>query len=485
MSQRKRRMRLADLLHGLADAGHWAELAVRGMALDSRQLRPGDVFVALAGSNVHGLDHLAAARAAGAVAVLCEPGDLDRVDQDFPALAVAELRLRLPELARRLWGDPSGMDLVAVTGTNGKSSIAWLLAQALGGAMIGTLGVGRPGEQVNVGLTTPDLLSVYRALAELREDGIKRVVMEASSHALEQARLAGLAFSSVIFTNLGHDHLDYHADRQSYGAAKARLFSDYISQRQLINVDDDFGRELAARLAASPGLITYGCRADRSPDIGGRLLATTRSGLRGIVQLPDVDLTVESGLLGRINFMNLLVLVAELDARGYPPADIQRRIIGLTPVPGRIQAMAEGRVVIDYAHTPDALENVLNSLRELTPGELWCVFGCGGDRDRAKRPLMGRIAESLADRVILTDDNPRSESSLAIIREIQAGMRHPDRCQVVPDRAEAIARAIHGAADEDVVLIAGKGHETEQLIGSERLAFSDQQAAEAALVVSA
>ena len=485
MNQRKRRMRLADLLHGLADAGHRADLAVRGMAIDSRQLRPGDVFVALAGSAGHGLDHLAAARAAGAVAVLCEPGDLERVDQDFPALAVAELRSRLPELARRLWGDPSGMDLVAVTGTNGKSSIAWLLAQALGGAMIGTLGIGRPGEQVNAGLTTPDLLSVYRALAELREDGIKRVVMEASSHALDQARLAGLAFSSVIFTNLGHDHLDYHADRQSYGAAKARLFSDYISQRQLINVDDDFGRELAARLAASPGLITYGCRADRSPDVGGRLLATTRSGLRGIVQLPDLELTLESCLLGRINFMNLLVLVAELDARGYPPEDIQRRISGLAPVPGRIQAMAEGRVVIDYAHTPDALENVLSSLRELTPGDLWCVFGCGGDRDRAKRPLMGRIAESLADRVILTDDNPRSESSLAIIREIQAGMRHPDRCQVVPDRAEAIARAIHGAADDDVVLIAGKGHETEQLIGSERLAFSDQQAAAAALAVSA
>ncbi len=481
MSETKRRSRLADLLHGLAEPGEQADLAVRGLAIDSRCLRPGDLFVALAGGSGHGLDHVKSALDAGAVAILCEPQDLSRAPGDLPVIGVEDLRARLPELARRLWGDPAGMDLVAVTGTNGKTSLAWLLAQALDGAMIGTLGAGKPGGQVSTGLTTPDVLSVYRALAELREAGVNTVILEASSHALDQGRLEGLSFSSVIFTTLGHDHLDYHGDRARYGAAKARLFSDYPSRRQLVNIDDDFGAGLAERLSASPGLLTYGCNAARHPDVAGRHLTCERTGLRGTVSLPRDSIEVQSSLLGRINFMNLLVVAAELDARGLTGAEIQGRIGALKPVPGRMQALAEGRVVIDYAHTPDALESVLSSLRELTPGELWCVFGCGGDRDRAKRPLMGRIAESLADRVVLTDDNPRNESSLAIIREIQSGMRHPNRCQAVPDRAKAIARALRAAAEDDVVLIAGKGHETDQVVGEQRLPFSDEQVARAAL----
>ncbi len=481
MNEHKRRTRLADLLHGLADTSKHADLAVRGMAMDSRCLRPGDLFVALVGASGHGLDHLEAARAAGAVAILCEPDDLAGLPADLPAIGVPGLRARLPELARRLWGDPAGMDLVAVTGTNGKTSLAWLLAQALDGAMIGTLGVGRPGEQAGTGLTTPDVLSVYRALAELREAGIETAIIEASSHALDQGRLAGLSFSTTIFTSLGHDHLDYHGDLERYAEAKARLFTEYASRRQLINRDDAFGARLVQRLSASPGLLTYGCSSESGLDVRGRLLASERSGLDGEILLPQGSIKVRSRLIGRINFMNLLVVAAELDARAVAFEDIQRRIETLQPVPGRMQALAQGRAVIDYAHTPDALENVLASLRELTPGELWCVFGCGGDRDRAKRPRMGRIAESLADRVVLTDDNPRNESALAIIREIQSGMRHPDRCQVVPDRAEAIARALRLAADEDVVLIAGKGHETEQVIADKRLPFSDEQVARAAL----
>ncbi|TVQ36097.1 MAG: UDP-N-acetylmuramoyl-L-alanyl-D-glutamate--2,6-diaminopimelate ligase [Wenzhouxiangella sp.] len=485
MSERKRRTRLADLLHGLTDTGAHADLAVRGLAMDSRCLRPGDLFVALAGASGHGFDHLEAALAAGAVAVLCESQDQAPAGGAMPVIGVPELRKRLPELARRLWGDPAQMDLLAVTGTNGKTSVAWLLAQALDGAMIGTLGVGRPGEQISTGLTTPDVLSVYRALAELREVGIRTVVLEASSHALDQERLAGLSFSTVIFTTLGHDHLDYHGDLDHYAAAKARLFGDYASQRQLINRDDAFGARLAERLSGSPGLVTYGCDGRASLDVTGRLGAIARTGLSGEVQLPDSLIAVRSRLLGRINFMNLLVVVAELDARGFDAREIQRRVEALLPVPGRMQALAGGRVVIDYAHTPDALENVLTSLREVTPGELWCVFGCGGDRDRAKRPLMGRIAEALADRIVLTDDNPRNENSLAIIREIQAGMRHPNRCQVVADRAQAIARAIRSAAAEDVVLVAGKGHEIEQVIGDRRLPFSDEQAVREALEVAA
>ena len=485
MNEHKRRARLADLLHGLAETGVHAELAVRGLAMDSRCLRPGDVFVALAGHQGHGLDHVESARAAGAVAILCEPDDLGRSGDLLPSIAVADLRGRLPELARRLWGDPAGMDLVAVTGTNGKTSVAWLLAQALDGAMIGTLGAGRPGQQIVTGLTTPDVLSVYRALAELRETGVTSVVLEASSHALDQQRLAGLSFSSVIFTTLGHDHLDYHGDLERYAAAKARLFTEHVSRRQLINGDDEFGRRLAERLTASPGLLTYGCAKTELLDVTGQLSLSERAGLAGEIQLPGRRISVRSGLLGRINFMNLLVVVAELDARGLDDQEIRRRVEALLPVPGRMQALAGGRVVIDYAHTPDALQSVLTSLRELTPGELWCVFGCGGDRDRAKRPQMGRIAESLADRVVLTDDNPRHESSLSIIREIQAGMRQPGRCQVVPDRAQAIERAIKAAAMDDVVLVAGKGHETEQVIGDRRQPFSDEQVVRNLLEVAA
>ncbi len=483
-------IRLAELLEGVADASASAELTVSGLALDTRQLRAGDVFVALAGGQGHGLDHLGSAIANGAVAVLHDGQGPLPSDCPLPLIRVEGLKGRLIELARRVWQDPAAaLDLVAVTGTNGKSSVAWLLAQALDGAMIGTLGIGRPGSHRAAALTTPDVLSLHRALAELRDAGLTLVVMEASSHALDQQRLAGLSFSSVIFTTLGHDHLDYHGDLAAYGAAKARLFFDYDSVRQLINVDDAFGAELAARLDGSPGLIRLSLDSEGAT-VSARIRRADSEGLSLAVRLRGGELELESALIGRVNAWNLLIVAAELEARGVDLAEIKARIAALKPVPGRMQALGQGpRVVIDYAHTPDALANALASLRELGPERLWCVFGCGGDRDRAKRPRMGQIAEALADRVVLTDDNPRSEDSLAIIRAIQAGMREPTRCQVVPDRAAAIQRAVAEAGRVDIVLVAGKGHETEQLIGNQRLPFSDEltsrQALEAACSISA
>lgn len=488
MTKLSRHINLHDLLLGFAPLEGRANPSITGLSLDCRQLQPDEAFVALAGRECHGMDFFDAALAAGAAAVICDDQAAVPTACSVPVIVVPALAERLPELARRFWGDPAGMDLVAVTGTNGKSSVAWLLAQALGGAMIGTLGVGRPGAHQATTHTTPDVLSLHRMLAGLRNDGIQTVVMEASSHALDQQRLGGLAFSSVIFTTLGHDHLDYHVNPEAYGAAKAGLFRDYPSQRQLINVDDAFGQKLAAELSNSPGLVRYALGSNAPAAVKGQLINAGAEGLHGTINLDGKVLEVRSRLIGRVNFYNLLVVAAELNARGVEFAEIARRVAGLDPVPGRMQPVAggDGRcVIIDYAHTPDALENALNSLSELGGSRLLCVFGCGGDRDRAKRPRMGRIAESLADVVILTDDNPRHESSLAIIREIQAGMRHPERCLVIPDRAEAIERALELAATDDLVLIAGKGHESEQVIGNQRHAFSDEAVVRGLLEIAA
>jgi UDP-N-acetylmuramoyl-L-alanyl-D-glutamate--2,6-diaminopimelate ligase len=479
------------LLSGLVESDQVPDLEVGGLSLDSRRLNRGDGFVALAGLQGHGMNHLDQAIARGAAAIFHDGRASVPADCPIPAIEVPDLAERLDGLARRVWGDPgAGMDLVAVTGTNGKSSVAWLLAQALDGAMIGTLGIGRPGTHRKGDMTTPDVLTLYRELAGLREAGLSTVVMEASSHALDQGRLAGLTFSSAIFTTLGHDHLDYHADRQSYGAAKARLFHDFPSDRQLINLDDGFGLELAEQLKASPGLIGYSLAGHPDAHVRADSISSGPAGLKADLIVDGRCLPVRSSLIGRVNLWNLLIVAAELAARGVSDADIIAVIDRLEPVPGRMQPIREGNgngdgdgrlAVVDYAHTPDALNHALESLRELTPRELWCVFGCGGDRDRAKRPRMGRIAESLADHVVLTDDNPRHEDGMSIIRAIQEGMHRPHRCLVIRDRAEAIARAIGDSRVGDVVLIAGKGHEADQVVGDERRPFDDVASAREAL----
>ena len=475
---------LGWLLNDLGGAGAAADVAVEGLVMDSRQVTAGAVFVALAGGSRHGLEFVDQAAASGAVAVLHDGQGTAPTGASLPLIEIPDLARRLPELARRLWGDPvARMDLVAVTGTNGKSSLAWLLAQALDGAMIGTLGVGRPGAHRPLTHTTPDVLTLYRLLADLRRSGERRVVLEASSHALDQRRLDGLGFSSVVLTTLGHDHLDYHADQAAYAAAKARLFSDYPSRRQVINLDDAFGVELAERLAGSQGLLTYGLDS-AAAQVSGELIRVDADGLHGRIRLPGKTIDVRSELIGRVNFYNLLVVAAELHARGLDGDEISARLGALSSVPGRMQRLCSGAtpvVIVDYAHTPDALDNALRSLRDITPGRLWCVFGCGGDRDRAKRPMMGQIAEALADQVILTDDNPRSEPPLVIIRDIQSGMKAPERSRVRTDRAAAIRLAIRDATSDDVVLIAGKGHESEQIHGDAVRPFSDAEEAVAAL----
>ncbi|MFP4335545.1 MAG: UDP-N-acetylmuramoyl-L-alanyl-D-glutamate--2,6-diaminopimelate ligase [Wenzhouxiangella sp.] len=474
-------MAWTELLDGLAQPTQ--EIVLEDLCLDSHHCRPGSGFVAVAGEQGHGLDYLDQAIAAGAVAVIHD-GSRALAPGAVPAVAVPDLAARLPLLARRFFGSPDEMDLLAVTGTNGKTSVAWLLAQALDGAMLGTLGRGRPGDQQPGTHTTPDLLSVYRSLAALRAEGVGCVVLEASSHALAQHRLAGLRFSSVIFTGLGHDHLDYHADLDAYFAAKARLFTDYPSQRQIINLDDPHGRVLADRLASGSHVLGYSLAGRSSAVAHLSPLRLDLAGIEARLVLGDAEQIVHSALIGRINLHNLAIVALELRARGMDWNCIGARIAALEPVPGRMQVVADDqgtRAVIDYAHTPDALEQVLTSLRELGAEQVWCVFGCGGERDRAKRPMMGRIAESLADRVILTDDNPRSEDGTTIIREIQAGMRCPERTRVIRDRTEAIRIALAEAGADDLILVAGKGHETVQWVGGQAHPHSDLAAVREAL----
>ncbi len=485
----ERALTMEALFDGLAElpGGGWPR--VTGVCLDSRLVRPGDLFVALSGASGHGMRFVYQARDRGAAAVVHDGRSAPPEDLGLPELAVSDIAERLPTLARRFWGEVvDGLDLVAVTGTNGKSSVAWLLAQALEGAMIGTLGWGRPGRHESGSLTTPDIFSVYRQLADLAGQGVGSVVLEASSHALEQGRLAGLAFSSTIFTTLGHDHLDYHADRAAYGAAKARLFTEFGSKRQLINLDDDFGAELAERLAPGGRMIGYTLAGDPKAVAKASLLAADMSGLRAEFELPCGRFEARSKLIGRINLWNLLIVAAELAERGGDPRSIRETLAALQPVPGRMEPIGRAGAplaIIDYAHTPDALENALTSARELSDGTLWCVFGCGGDRDREKRPRMGRVAERLADRIVLTDDNPRGEDGLSIIRAIQAGMEKPQRSIVIRDRARAIARALSGGEPGDIVLVAGKGHETDQVIGDERLPCDDHVSVREALGVAA
>jgi UDP-N-acetylmuramoyl-L-alanyl-D-glutamate--2,6-diaminopimelate ligase len=481
--------RLDELLTGLVADGTAPPVTIGGLTMDSRRVVIGDAFVALSGTRTHGMEYAWDALAAGAAVVLHDGRATVPAGLASHCVEVPQLRERLYRIAQRFWDDPAAsLDLVAVTGTNGKSSVAWLLAQALEGGMVGTLGVGAPGAQHTGTHTTPDVLGLYAALAAMRAAGLTSVVLEASSHALDQRRLDGLTFTTAVFTNLGRDHLDYHGTMEAYGAAKARLFRDFDSRRQLINCDDAFGRVLADELADSPGLLRYGLDREHRPDVLAGVRAASLDGLQLDINTPEGRIHCRSGLIGRINASNIAVVAAELIARGHPPADVVEIVGGLTPVPGRmnrIDGPAGQRVIIDYAHTPDALANALSALREVTPGRLVCVFGCGGERDRGKRPRMGRVAEAMADAVVLTNDNPRFEEPLRILREIQAGMARPERASVVPDRRLAIERAIAGASSSDCVLVAGKGHETDQDFGARRIRFSDFEAVRHALTEAA
>jgi UDP-N-acetylmuramoyl-L-alanyl-D-glutamate--2,6-diaminopimelate ligase len=499
-----------------------ASVRVRGLTLDSRAVQPGDLFLALPGRRSHGLEHAAEAAARGARAILFDPpvgaaggpaaaagagavGGTGAAGDAGRALPAEVLLAPVPGLARlvgriadRFFEHPSERLRVAgITGTNGKTTCAWLLAQCLervglGAGYLGTLGWGRLGEISQVSHTTPDAVQVHRMLAELGLMGARCVAMEVSSHALDQGRVDGVRFRIAAFTNLTRDHLDYHGSMEAYGEAKALLFAGQI-EHAVINVGDAFGRHLAARCATPLIAVSVGAQEFVAAGLFDTLIARrVQVDLRGLVLEVEGSLgrvELRTRLLGRFNAENALIVLGCLHALGIPLEAGARALEGCEAAPGRMELLESpdpGRplAVIDYAHTPDALAKALQALREHCAGDLWCVFGCGGDRDRGKRPLMGAIADELADRLIVTDDNPRGESPAAIVEEIIAGFRvHAPR--VIHDRARAIGTALSEARSGDWVLIAGKGHEDYQIYGSTRRRFSDRHEALKSLGVAA
>jgi len=486
---------LSQLLEGLAESP--PDLEIAGLALDSRALVAGGLFLACGGARQHGLDFIDQALAQGAAAVAWEPDGAaseQRAATLGPGLQIPLLRVeRLSRLASliagRFYGHPSRqLDLIGITGTNGKTSVSHLLAQVMGRrapcGIVGTLGVGLPGELQATGYTTPDAVRLQAELAGLLGQGCRYVAMEVSSHALDQGRADALTFDSAVFTNISRDHFDYHGDMQNYAAAKQRLFHMPGLGSAVINLDDPLGSELLGSLAGGVETLVYSLDplAVIPPGVTGwvRALAVrpTAAGLEIELDSHWGAGRLHSPLLGRFNAANLLAVLLLLLNRGWGLEEALAGLAGAGTVAGRMEAYGaagQPRVVIDYAHTPDALEKALQALRVHSQGRLLVVFGCGGDRDRGKRPLMGRLAERLADRVLVTDDNPRSESSAGIIQEILAGMQRPESVEVVADRGRAIARAVAQAAPDDLVLVAGKGHEDYQLVGRRRLHFSDRE----------
>jgi len=480
---------LRDLLAGVAGVPALAERAIAGLASDSRQVRPGDLFLATRGLHHHGLEFLEAVRAAGAAAVAWEPPYAGGIEAgaEPPLLAVENLGHQLGAIAGRFYGEPSlDLKVVGITGTDGKTSCAHFIAQALDPGecgVLGTLGYGMPGRLRAASHTTPDALTLQCQMAEFRDQGAKVVAMEVSSHALAQRRVEGLRFAVAILTNLTRDHLDYHGDLAAYAAAKRRLFLDHQPCHAVLNLDDAFGRELAADLAGRTNVVGYGLRARPvdGPDawVGGSDLELYPAGLRLRVVSSWGEGVLHAGLLGRFNASNLLAALAALLVLNVPFAEALQRLSGVVTVPGRMERFGGGAgqplAVVDYAHTPHALEQVLRALREHVQGQLWCIFGCGGDRDPGKRPLMGSCVERYADKVVVTDDNPRTEDPERIVLAILEGMQRPQQAAVVRTRGQAISSALAEAGEGDIVLIAGKGHENYQLLGTERLPFSDRE----------
>ncbi|MGE0355619.1 MAG: UDP-N-acetylmuramoyl-L-alanyl-D-glutamate--2,6-diaminopimelate ligase [Burkholderiales bacterium] len=460
------------------------------LTTDSRQVKRGSVFVAFPGATLDGRGFIAEALARGAAAVIWERRGFEWDERwDVPNLAVEDLRGKASGIAGLVFGEPSEkLWMVGVTGTNGKTSVSQWVAQAFEGlgrraAVLGTLGHGLVGERAETKNTTPDPVVLQRELADYLRRGAKVAAMEVSSHGLDQGRTAGIRFDVAVFTNLTRDHLDYHGTMEAYAEAKFRLFGARGLGHAAINVDDEWGRRFAERLRASPlEVIGYGLD-------GGRLRAADiglgEAGLRFRVEGDWGTGEVAVPVLGRFNVSNLLAVIATLLAGGVALPEALAAVAALKPVPGRLERLGGGEaplVVVDYAHTPDALEKALAALRPAVApgGKLHCVFGCGGERDPGKRPIMGEAAARLADRVVVTSDNPRGEDPQAIIDQVLAGIPG-GAAEALADRQVAIFSAVHQARAGDVVLVAGKGHETWQEIAGVRHPFRDAEVAAAAL----
>ncbi len=478
--------KLRTLLTGIADVTDMENVDVRGISLDSRNIENGFLFIALSGTVQDGSDFIADAVNRGAVAVLQDAATTPNINVMVPLLAVTDLRAQAGRIADRFYDAPSSkLTVIGVTGTNGKTTCTQLLARALNKhsrrcAVIGTLGNGFPDELEECGHTTPDVVLLHRLLADFHRQGAEYVCIEVSSHALDQERTSGVVFDIAVFTNLSRDHLDYHGNMENYGVAKSRLFALPGLDAAVINSDDTFGQQLLNGIHQDIKTYRYGFT---EADIQITNVETVREGLRLDFKSPQGRMHFVSQLYGRFNAMNLAAITAVLLHIGHSKDEVELIFSEMEPVIGRAERFVGDQalplVVVDYAHSPDALEHILQALREHTSGVLWCVFGCGGDRDKGKRSLMGAVAEKLADHVILTDDNPRTETPQSIVKDILSGMQTTPHIE--HDRKAAILYAVQAASEQDVVLVAGKGHETYQQIGDKKLPFSDRDTVKAIL----
>lgn len=466
----------------------YADIMISGMQLDSRKVRPGDLFLALPGQMHDGRQFIEQAVANGAVAVLAEAPVAGFVDVvSVPLVEVPELHCEAGVLAAQFYCKPSSaMHVIGVTGTNGKTTTTRIIAQlirALGRpcGVIGTLGATLTDDVAAASNTTPDALSLQQQLAQWLAQDVVAVSMEVSSHALDQGRVNGVKFATAIFTNLSHDHLDYHGSMEAYGRAKLRLFASEGLQYALINADDPFVDNVRSAVTAGAQVFTYSARG-AAADVRIVNARFQADGVRAELHSPWGTVDFFSPLPGDFNLANVAAAVAALVLSGENLPEVLDAVARLQPVPGRMALVPNTRgfqVIVDYAHTPHALEQVLVALRPYVSGSLVTVFGCGGERDREKRQIMGRVACSLSDRVWVTSDNPRSEEPLQIMREIESGCT--GEYTLIVDRAQAIATAVAAASAGDCVVIAGKGHEDYQLVDGTRLPFSDEAHARAAL----
>lgn len=490
---------MPTLLSNPQDAAQWLAARVNGtLRTDSRRVQQGDAFIAWPGYAVDGRSFVPAALAAGAAVCLVERDGVEAFAlEDERVAAVPGLKAATGAIADRWFGQPSAaLDIVASTGTNGKTSTAWWTAQALSAlgrrcGVIGTLGVGEPGQVQSTGLTTPDPVTLHGALRDMADQGFAACALEASSIGLVEHRLDALRIRVALLTNFTQDHLDFHGSMAAYWKAKRSLFDWPGLQAAVLNIDDAQGAELAAELSGT-GIDVWTVSLRGAARLRTEGLCYIDGGLAFDAVEGAQRAAVRTQLVGEFNASNLLVVMAGLRALGVPLADAALAAARLTPVPGRLQRVAEAgvgtgdtvEVVVDYAHTPDALEKALHALRPLASargGRLWCVFGCGGNRDATKRPLMGAIAARDADRVVITSDNPRDEAPSLILAQILAGVSGHDEVEVIEDRQQAIHDAVHEAAPGDVILLAGKGHEDYQEVAGVKRPFSDLLQAQNAL----
>lgn len=489
-------MQLSVLLQGICNVTPEANRDIHRILLDSRQIQPGDLFIAIKGKQQDGMQFIPQAIKQGAAAILLDDHSHQAItwQGQTPIIPVTQLAQQIGEIAARFYGRPAeSMKIIGVTGTNGKTSCTHFVAEILQShaiqcGIIGTLGSGLYGRLGTAGLTTPDAVTLQSLLAEFKQQHTAAIAMEVSSHSIDQGRINAIPFEIGVFTNLSQDHLDYHGDMQSYAAVKHRFLAAAATKRLVINADDAYALGWLQELAGQKPVVAYSVSI--TPPkllanvelIHAQHVKLTRQGIHAHISSPWGEGELTLPLIGMFNLSNALAVLGVLCLYGIPFMQAMTSLARISSVPGRMQMLSGYRgkpvVVVDYAHTPDALEKVLQSLRAHTSGKLWCVFGCGGDRDAGKRPQMAAIAENLSDQIIVTNDNPRHESPAEIAQQIQQGFMHPERVFIELDRSKAIQNSIQWAKEGDCVLIAGKGAEQYQQIGDQKLPFNDVEQAD-------